>query len=158
MLTAHYSKSFYISAQLLPLEQRWATYALYGFCRYADNLIDNPRSRTPVELLDEVCWFFPELTIIMRHGGDPWTELAVKLLLKWPNLYYSTSGFAPKHYPQPIIDFANTRGSDKIIYAGYFPIGLTYKRIFTDLRNVPFKSEVWPKFLSGNAKKLLKLD
>ena len=35
-------------------------------------------------LLDEVCWFFPELKIVTRHGGEPWTELMVKLLLKWP--------------------------------------------------------------------------
>ena len=74
--------------------------------------------------LDEVCWFFPELKIVTRHGAEPWTELMVKLLLKWPNLYYSTSAFAPKHYPQDIIDFANTRGADKIIFAGYWAAGL----------------------------------
>ena len=45
--------------------------------------------------LDEVCYDFPELKIVMRHGAEPWVELAVKLLLKWPNLYYSTSAFAP---------------------------------------------------------------
>ncbi len=77
-----------------------------------------------VALLDEVCWFFPELKIVVRHGAEPWTELMVKLLLKWPNLYYSTSAFAPKHYPDDIINFANTRGADKIIYAGYFSDGL----------------------------------
>ena len=53
-----------------------------------------------VALLDEVCWYFPELKIVVRHGAEPWTELMVKLLLKWPNLYYSTSAFAPKHYPR----------------------------------------------------------
>ena len=37
-----------------------------------------------VELLDEICWFFPELTIITRHGCDPWTDLAIKLMLKYP--------------------------------------------------------------------------
>ncbi len=35
----------------------------------------------------------------------------VKLMLKWPNLYYSTSAFAPKHYPKAIIDYANSRGA-----------------------------------------------
>ena len=44
--TKEYAKSFYFSSSLLPEEQRWATYALYGFCRHADNLIDNPRDRT----------------------------------------------------------------------------------------------------------------
>ncbi len=63
--------------------------------------------------------------------------LAVKLMLKWPNLYYSTSAFAPRYYPQAIIDYANTRGADKIMYAGYFPMGLTLERIFSELPNVP---------------------
>jgi uncharacterized protein len=111
-----------------------------------------------VGLLDEVCWFFPDLTIITRHGGEPWTELMVKLLLKWPNLYYSTSAFAPKHYNKDIIHFANTRGADKIIYAGYFPMGLSLERIFSELPNVPFRDHVWPKFLYENAARVLHLD
>ena len=94
----------------------------------------------------------------MRHGGEPWVDLAVKLMLKYPNLYYSTSAFAPKHYPKSIIHYANTRGADKIMYAGYFPMGLSLERIFTDMQNVPFKDEVWPKFLRNNAIRVFKLD
>jgi uncharacterized protein len=116
-----------------------------------------PMETQKVEHLDEVCWFFPELKVVMRHGAEPWEALAVKLMLKWPNLYYSTSAFAPKHYPKAIIDYANTRGADKIIYAGYFPMGLSLERIFGDLENVPFKEEVWPKFLRENARKVFKL-
>jgi len=111
-----------------------------------------------VELLDEVCWFFPELKIVMRHGGEPWTAMACKLMLKYPNLYYSTSAFAPKHYPADIIEFANTRGADKIMYAGYFPMGLSLERIFRELQDVPFNEDVWPKFLSGNALRVFKLE
>ena len=110
-----------------------------------------------VELVDEVCWYFPELKFVMRHGGEPWEELAVKLMLKYPNLYYAPSAFAPKHYPKAIIDYANKRGADKIMYAGYFPAGLTLERIFTELQSVPFKDEVWPKFLRENAARVFKL-
>jgi predicted TIM-barrel fold metal-dependent hydrolase len=117
-----------------------------------------PLEPQKVEYLDEVCWFFPELTIVMRHGAEPWEDLAVKLMLKWPNLHYSTSAFAPKHYPQAIVDYANTRGAQKIIYAGYFPAGLTYERIMTELPNVPFRDEVWPLFLRDNARRVLGLD
>ena len=116
-----------------------------------------PMETQKVEHLDEVCWFFPDLKIVMRHGAEPWEALAVKLMLKWPNLYYSTSAFAPKHYPKAIIDYANTRGSDKLIYAGYFPMGLSLDRIFSDMENVPFKDDVWPKFLRENAMKVFKL-
>jgi uncharacterized protein len=116
-----------------------------------------PSAAQHVGLIDEVCWFFPDLRVVLRHGAEPWTALAVKLMLKWPNLYYSTSAFAPKHYPKEIIDFANSRGADKIIYAGYYPSGLTLDRIFAELPGVPFRDHVWPKFLRENALKVLKL-
>jgi predicted TIM-barrel fold metal-dependent hydrolase len=110
-----------------------------------------------VSRIDVVMYDFPDLVFVTRHGCEPWEKLAWKLMLKWPNLYYSTSAFAPKHYPQEIINYANTRGADKIIYAGYFPMGLSLERIFTDMPNVPFKDEVWPKFLHENARRVLKL-
>ena len=111
-----------------------------------------------VELIDEVCFDFPELVFVTRHGCEPWTDLAVKLMLKWPNLYYSTSAFAPRYYPKAIVDYANSRGADKILYAGYFPMGLSLERIMSEMPKVPFNEEVWPKFLRGNAAKILKLD
>ena len=117
-----------------------------------------PLAPQKVELVDEVAWFFPELRMILRHGGDPWIDLVVKLLHKYPNLYYATSGWAPRYYPQGIVDFANSRGSDKVMFAGYVPYGLTYERIFTEMGDVPFREGVLPKFLRENAVKALKLD
>lgn len=108
--------------------------------------------------LDEVCYDFPDLQIVMRHGAEPWEALAVKLMLKWPGLYYMTSGFAPKHYPRAIVDFANTRGADKVMYAGYFPTGLTLERIFGELSNLELRDHVWPKFLRHNALRVFSLD
>jgi len=110
-----------------------------------------------VSRIDVVMYDFPDLVFITRHGCEPWEKLAWKLMLKWPNLYYSTSAFAPKHYPPEIINYANTRGADKIIYAGYFPMGLSLERIFGDMPHVPFRDHVWPKFLHENARRVLKL-
>jgi len=111
-----------------------------------------------VELIDEVMYDFPELVFVTRHGCEPWEDLAVKLMLKWPGLHYSTSAFAPKYYPKAIVDYANTRGADKIIYGGYFPMGLSLERIMTEMPNVAFKDDVWPKFLRENALRVLGLD
>jgi len=141
-------------------------YPLYAKCVELDIPIcicaGVPGPRVPmmaqdVALLDEVCWFFPDLKIVTRHGCEPFTELAVKLMLKWPNLYYSTSAFAPRHYPKTIIDYANTRGADKVMYAGYFPMGLSLERIFKEMPGVPLRDEVWPKFLRENAMRVFKL-
>ena len=145
-------------------DKKW--YPIYAKCIELDLpfvcCVGVPGPRLPmapqrVELIDEVCWFFPELKFVMRHGAEPWTELAVKLMLKYPNLSYSTSAFAPRHYPKDIVDYANQRGADKIMYAGYYPMGLSLDRIFRELPDVPFKPEVWPKFLRENALRVFKL-
>ncbi len=142
-------------------------YPIYAKCVELDvpifSCVGVPGPRFPmwpqrVELLDKVMYDFPELVFVTRHGCEPWEDLVVKLMLKWPNLYYSTSAFAPKYYPEAIVKYANTRGADKIIYAGYFPMGLSVERIMTDMKEVAFKEDVWPKFLRDNARKVLKLD
>jgi predicted TIM-barrel fold metal-dependent hydrolase len=117
-----------------------------------------PFAPQEVSRIDVVMFDFPDLVFVTRHGCEPWEELAVKLMLKWPNLYYSTSAFAPKYYPKAVIDYANSRGADKVLYAGYFPMGLSLERIFSELPNVPLKDEVWPKFLYGNAARILSLE
>jgi predicted TIM-barrel fold metal-dependent hydrolase len=117
-----------------------------------------PFAPQEVSRIDVVMFDFPDLVFVTRHGCEPWEDLAVKLMLKWPNLYYSTSAFAPKYYPKAIIDYANSRGADKILYAGYFPMGLSLERIFSDMPKVPLKDEVWPKFLYGNAARILGLE
>jgi predicted TIM-barrel fold metal-dependent hydrolase len=117
-----------------------------------------PFAPQQVSRIDIVMFDFPDLVFVTRHGCEPWEDLAVKLMLKWPNLYYSTSAFAPKYYPKAIIDYANTRGADKVLYAGYFPMGLSLERIFNDLPKVPLKDEVWPKFLYGNAARILGIE
>lgn len=54
--------------------------------------------------------------------------------------------------------YANGRGADKILYAGYFPMGLSLERIFAELAHVPLRDEVWPKFLRENALRVFRLD
>ena len=142
-------------------------YPIYQTCIDLDlPIIANagvPGPRVPaacqhVEHFDQVCYDFPELRIVMRHGAEPWEDLAVKLMLKWPGLYYMTSAFAPKYFPKAIIDYANTRGMDKIMYAGYFPAGLTIERMFSELPDVAFRDHVWPNFLRNNAIKVFNLN
>ena len=135
-------------------------YPIYAKCSElgipVNVLVGVPGPRVPYKcqhpgLLDEVAWFFPDLKIVMRHGGDPWTDLCVKLLLKWPNLYYSTSAWAPKHYPKNIMEFAEKRGRDKVLFAGYFP-WITYERTFSELdEHIHLSDEVYRRFLFQNA-------
>lgn len=145
-------------------DKKW--YPIYTTCVDLDipfcPCVGVPGPRVPmgaqkVEYLDEVCWFFPELKVVMRHGAEPWTDLAWRLMLKYPNLHYSTSAYTPRHYPENIINFANTRGANQVMYAGYFPMGISLEKIFREMPNVPLKDEVWPKFLRKNAQRVFKI-
>ena len=143
--------------RMYPLYAKCVELGVAMFCNAG---VPGPRLRMQcqhVELIDEVMFDFPELVFVTRHGCEPWEELAVKLMLKWPGLHYSTTAFAPKYYPKAIIDYANTRGADKVIYGGYFPMGLSLERIMTEMQQVPFRDHVWPKFLRENALRVLGL-
>jgi predicted TIM-barrel fold metal-dependent hydrolase len=138
-------------------DRKW--YPVYAKCAELglpiNVFVGVPGPRVPYKyqhpgLLDEVAWFFPELKIVMRHGGEPWTALCCKLLLKWPNLYYSTSAFAPKYYPRDVLDFASRRGADKLLFAGYYPL-LGWDRIFAEMDDLPLREHVWAPFLRDNA-------
>lgn len=108
------------------------------------------RHQDPLNL-DDVCAFFPELTIVMSHGGDPWADMCVKLMSKWPNLYYMSSAYAPKRIPAPVVEFMNGRGADKVMWASDYPV-LTFERCRDDIAQMPFKDdERRRKFAYANA-------
>ena len=108
--------------------------------------------------LDRVCHDFDELRIVTRHGGEPWEDLLVALMRRHPNLYFSTSAFAPRHYPRAILDYAMDDGAHKVLYAGYFPSGLSLERIFAELPSLPFDDALWSRFLRDNAMAVFGLD
>lgn len=96
LLTAHYSKSFYISAKMLPQQKRWATFALYGFCRYADNLIDNPRNRSKEDLIHEVNYLEHEIKCAYKSGESEHPIIQ-------PFIYVAKKYQIPLEYPLDLL-------------------------------------------------------
>jgi uncharacterized protein len=104
--------------------------------------------------VDDVAAFFPELTIVLQHGGEPWVDTCVKLMVKWPRIHYMTSAIAPKHIPPAIIAYANTRGVDRVMFASDYPL-LTHQRCMDEVRALPLRdSDRFTKFVAGNAQRL----
>jgi predicted TIM-barrel fold metal-dependent hydrolase len=105
--------------------------------------------------LDEVCLFYPELVLIMAHGADPWWGEAIRLLIKYPNLYMMTSAYAPKYLPQELIHFMNTRGQTKVLFASDHPI-LSFERCLAEAERLPLREGVLEKYLRSNALAVLR--
>lgn len=101
--------------------------------------------------IDEVCAFFPDLKIVMSHGGQPWPNVCAQLMAKWPNLYFMSAAVAPKYFAKEILDYANTRGGHKIMWGSDYPI-LTFERCANEIFKMPFRSdELRRKFQYDNA-------
>lgn len=64
----YYAKSFYFASAFLPKRKKLATYIIYSFCRYVDNIIDKPRSRSKEELNYELDSIKTELSMAYKYG------------------------------------------------------------------------------------------
>ena len=64
-----------------------------------------------------------------------------------------TSAYAPKYLPAELIQFMNTRGQGKIIFASDHPV-LSMERCIKEAQALDLREGVLEKFLYGNAQKL----
>ena len=110
------------------------------------------RCQDPMHL-DDVCFFFPELTLIMANGADPWWAVAIRLMLKYPNLFLMTSACAPRYLPAELLHFMRTRGEEKILFATDFPF-LTMDRCLKEAAELDLPEGVLDKFLYANASRV----
>lgn len=103
--------------------------------------------------LDEVCLFFPELKVVMAHGADPWWDVAIRLMIKYANLYLMTSAYAPRYLPPQLLHYMNTRGARKILFASDFPV-LSIDRCVAEARALDLRPDVRDNYLYHNAARL----
>ncbi len=103
--------------------------------------------------LDDVATDFPDLTIIMAHGGRPmWTETAFYLVRAHPNIYLDTSSIPPKRLLEwfPQIE----KIADRVLFGSDWPgPGIPGIREELDgMRNLPLSDLFKEKFFVSNAR------
>jgi len=111
----------------------------------------------PVPYIDEIAARFPELRIIMAHPAWPWHDEQLAVMRHKGNVYMDLSGWAPKYFPESVVQNANTLIQDKVFFGSDFPV-LTPERWMTEFAALPIKDTVRPKILLHNAAKFLGLD
>ena len=114
------------------------------------------RTQDPLNV-DELCYLFPELKVLQTHGAvDPASmEVAVHNVIKYPNCYILTNAYRPRYFPPEFIQHLNTRAQDKVLWATEYPL-LTFKRSLDDVKELPLRDHVRPKYLRENALSLFK--
>ena len=110
-----------------------------------------------VELLDIVCYDFPELKIIGIHVGIPWTEEMIAMAWKHPNVYIGTDAHAPAYWPPAFLPYINTFGQDKVIFGTDFPV-LDFEKTRQQIEALQLRPIPKRKMLRDNVLRVYGLD
>jgi predicted TIM-barrel fold metal-dependent hydrolase len=111
----------------------------------------------PIPYLDDVALDFPELVIVAGHIGYPWTEEMIALARKYQNVYIDTSAYTAKRYPPELVRYMQGGGRKKVLFGSNYPMILPAKAL-EDLDSLGLDDEARELFLSGNAKRVFKLE
>lgn len=106
--------------------------------------------------IDDVAVDFPEMPIILAHPSFPWQDEAISICLHKPTVYIDLSGWSPKYFSPTLVQYANSRLKDKVLFGSDYP-WLTPDRWLADFEKIGIKEEVKPLILKENAVKLLRL-
>ncbi|MBC6428121.1 MAG: amidohydrolase [Cellvibrionales bacterium] len=99
--------------------------------------------------LDQIACDLPELKLIGTHVGIPWTGEMIAMAWKHENVYLCTDAHSPKYWPQELVQYINSYGQDKTIFATDFPV-LRFKRSMDEINAFNLKPKVRKKFLRDN--------
>ena len=120
------------------------------------SIFPGARSRTGEPMpIDDVAVDFPDLTLILAHGGRPlWMEQAFFLVRRFPRVYMDVSSIPPRSILRYWPRLAEV--ADKVLYGSDWPApGVKSMadnlRVFREL-GLPAEAEA--KILDGNARKL----
>jgi uncharacterized protein len=107
--------------------------------------------------LDDVAQDFPDLTILMAHGGRPlWCDTAFYLLRRHPKMYLDISSIPPRRLLEWFPRLEEIAA--KVVFGSDWPgPGIPGIREELDgIRGLPLKESTLEQILSRNAAKLLK--
>lgn len=111
----------------------------------------------PVPYIDDLAGDFPGLTIIGAHPSWPWQDEMLAIAVHKANVYIDLSGWLPRYFSKSLVQYASTLLADKVLFGSDFPL-ITADRWLEDFAAAPFKDQVRPRILYGNAVRLLGLD
>ena len=96
------------------------------------------------------------MRIVSAHPSWPWHDEALAIARHKPNVYIDLSDWAPKYFPESVVQQANTLLQDKVLFGTDHPV-ISPGRWLKDFEELPIKDSVRPKIMVENARRLLGL-
>jgi predicted TIM-barrel fold metal-dependent hydrolase len=106
--------------------------------------------------LDRVAIDFPELKLIGIHLGWPWTEEMIAICFKHNGVYMAGDAYAPKHWPENFVHYANSWGSHKVLFGTDWPV-IDPERAVREVGELGLREESYRRMMRSNALELFRL-
>jgi predicted TIM-barrel fold metal-dependent hydrolase len=120
------------------------------------SIFPGARSRTGEPMaVDDVAVDFPDLTIVIAHGGRPlWMEQAFFLVRRFPRVFMDVSSIPPKAILRYFPRLAEV--ADKVLYGSDWPAPGVRSMAdnLRDFRALDLPADALAKMLDGNARKV----
>jgi predicted TIM-barrel fold metal-dependent hydrolase len=113
-------------------------------------------------VLDEMAGRFPQLTIVLNHGGWPWLDEAVSVAWRHPNVYIEFGAIAPRQLGEPgspwgsVVGLMNGWLGRKVLFATDWPL-VSFRRAVAEFEDLDLRPEVRAAVFGGNASRILGL-
>lgn len=107
----------------------------------------------PIPYIDDVAADFPQLKIIAAHPSWPWQEESLAMARHKSNVYIDLSGWAPKYFPEQLVQYADTILQDRVMFGSDWPV-IDPDRWLHEFEELPIRDSSRQKILLDNACKL----
>lgn len=124
-------------------------------------------SRVPLEVshwrhIDAVASAYPQLTLVLGHGGWPWIGEAISLCLRHENVYIEFSSHRPAYMAragsgwEPLLFHASGALRGRVLFGSSAWVSQqTVEQLAAETRALPMPPQVIAQWLAGNAAKAL---
>jgi len=135
-----------------------ALYAIYGYCEMQSipiiihSGIHYVRGikmwQAQPQYFDEIAVDFPQMRIILSHGGNGFGPSVLAVAQRHPNIFLEFSAMRPKYMAPEFIQAANTYLKDRCIFGTDYPLTDFESQI--KLWQYSLREEVWEQFFYKN--------
>jgi predicted TIM-barrel fold metal-dependent hydrolase len=103
--------------------------------------------------IDRPALYFRDTPFVLSHLGWPWSEEAVAMALKFPNVYLGTGAYPPRHWPAAVHDFLRGPGRTKVMFATNFPT-VGHRHALGQVAELSLAPEIEAALLGGTARRV----
>jgi len=139
-------------------------YPIYEKCIELDvpcNLMSGPYAGPDIECsnplyVDRVATRYPDLKILLGHGGYPYVQEILGVAFKHVNVYVSPDMYVFAPGGRAYVEAANGSLREQIVYGSAYPLRPLVQTI-EDNRAAGFEAEALAAYFEGNARRLFRL-